>query len=254
MLRTILLGTLLLAAAPSARPPASGQALIQQMHDRYADTWYHTLRFQQQTTRTAPDGIKHVETWYETASIPGILRIDIAPLDSGRAIIYDGPRQFIFRHDSLVAKRNDRNLLMTLGFDVYAQPPATTAAQLEAEGMDLSKIREDTWHGRPVYVVGAAPGDSTSNQFWIDRDRLLFVRLIQRLGDPAHPENPAPLLEATFDKYQKLDGGWIAPLVVAWINGREVQREEYSNMIANLKLPDGLFDTTGTLHPLDLKR
>src|SRR5258708_21375654 len=75
-----------LAVAPA---PKNGDELIRAMHQRYAGKWYSTLTFVQKTTY--PDG--HIETWYESLRIPGSLRIDIAPLDSGKAIL--------FRNDSI---------------------------------------------------------------------------------------------------------------------------------------------------------
>src|SRR5215204_572090 len=106
------------------------------------------------------------ETWYEAGEVPGKLRIDIAPLDSMNAFIYLGDSAIVFKGGKRVAAREDRNLLMTLGFDVYGQPPQTTIAQLKAAQVDLSKIREDSWRGTKVWVVGAEKGDTTTNQFW----------------------------------------------------------------------------------------
>src|SRR6478735_157960 len=57
-------------------PPRSGTELVQQMHDRYAGKWYNALTFVQ--TTTFPDG--RTETWYEAMTVPGKLRIDIAPV------------------------------------------------------------------------------------------------------------------------------------------------------------------------------
>ena len=70
-------------------PPKNGEELIREMHQRYAGKWYSTLTFIQKTTQASGT----VETWYEALHLPGFLRIDIAPLDSGKAII--------FRNDSI---------------------------------------------------------------------------------------------------------------------------------------------------------
>ena len=58
------------------------------------------------------------------------------------------------------------NLLLVLGFDVYKQPPETTLKIVQAEKIDIAKFHEETWDGRPVYVVGAEKGDLNSPQFW----------------------------------------------------------------------------------------
>lgn len=250
-------GLLLLAActsnpapAPGTGPaqgisrsaPTSGRELLVQMHDRYAGSWYRTLTFVQRTSfPTRP-----AETWYEAAAFPGKLRIDIAPLDSMRATLYVGDSAFSFRGGRRVNARKDRNLLLTLGFDVYGQAAAISEAQLTEAGIDLGRMHQTTWQGRPVWVVGAAAGDTASSQFWVDAERLLFVRLIQQV--PA-PNNRTGLLDVEFNKYQRLGGGWIAPEVIIRVDGREVMREEYSDMRADVELPADLFSTASYTPP-----
>ena len=219
--------------------PKSGEDLVRQMHDRYAGKWYGNLTFVQTTTH--PD--QPPETWYEAGTIPGKLRIDIAPLDSMKAFMYVGDSAIVFEGGKRVAARQDRNLLMTLGFDVYGQPPETTIAQLKAQSVDLGKIREDTWQGTKVWVVGAAKGDTTANQFWIEQKRLLFVRLIEAHKSQKNPSGPPNLLDVTFENYQTLGKAWVAPRCVIKVNGKEVQREEYRDIRADVKLQPDLYDT-----------
>jgi hypothetical protein len=223
-----LLIPLMLLGAPDA--PRSGEELVRQMHDRYAGKWYHNLTFVQ--TTTFPD--RPTETWYEAGTIPGKLRIDIAPLDSMNAFMYVGDSAIVFKGGKRGDARADRNLLMTLGFDVYGQPAETTIAQLKAQSVDLSKIREDSWKGTKVWVVGADKGDTTTNQFWIEQKRLLFVRLIE--------SHPPKILDITFEDYRPLGKGWVAPTCVIKVNGKEVQREEYKDIRADIKLQPDLYD------------
>jgi len=218
--------------------PKSGEDLVRQMHDRYAGKWYRNLTFVQ--TTTFPD--RPPETWYEAGTIPGKLRIDIAPLDSMKAFIYVGDSAIVFQSGKRVAARQDRNLLMTLGFDVYGQSPETTIEQLKAQSIDLDKIREDTWNGTKVWVVGADKSDTTTNQFWIEQKRLLFVRLIEAHPSQKNPSGPPNLLDITFDKYQLLGKAWVAPRCVIKVNGKEVQQEEYRDIRADVKLQSDLYD------------
>jgi len=223
--------------------PRSGEDLIRQMHQQYAGKWYQNLTFVQ--TTTFPD--KPAETWYEAGTIPGKLRIDIAPLDSMNAFMYVGDSAYVFQGGKRVSARQDRNLLMTLGFDVYGQAPETTIAQLKAGSMDLSKLREDTWKGEKVWVVGAEKGDTASNQFWIEQKRLIFVRLIEAHKSQKNPSGPPNLLDITFEDYQPLAKGWVAPTCVIKVNGKEVQREKYRHIKGDVKLQPNLYDT-GTYH------
>ena len=239
-----LLIPLALLAADGA--PKSGADLVRQMHHRYAGTWYRNLTFVQ--TTSFPD--RQPETWYEAGTIPGKLRIDIAPLDSMKVFMYVGDSAIVFEGGKRVAARQDRNLLMTLGFDVYGQPPETTIAQLKAQSIDLDKIRADSWNGTEVWVVGADKGDTTSNQFWIDQTRLLFVRLIQAHKSQKDPSAPPSLLDITFENYQPLGKAWVAPRCVIKLNGKEVQREEYRDVRADRPLPPDLYDTE-TYHKAD---
>ena len=230
----VLLPLVLLATAPK-----TGADLVRQMHARYSGKWYRTITFVQ--TTSFPD--RPAETWYEAGTIPGKLRIDVAPTDSMRAILYLGDSTIVFKGGKRVAARQDRNLLMTLGFDVYGQAPDTTIAQLETAGVDLQKIREDRWNGAKVWVVGAERGDTTSTQFWIDQKRLLFVRLIEARKNPKDPQAPPSLLDVTFEKYQPLGKGWVAPEVVIKFDGKEVQRESYRDIRADVPLQPDLYDT-----------
>jgi len=230
----VLLG--LLAVHPA---PKSGQELISQMHARYAGKWYRAVTFTQ--TTSFPD--HPAETWYEAGTIPGKLRIDIAPLDSMTAIMFIGDSTVVFKGGQRVAARQDRNLLMTLGFDVYGQSPDTTVAQLAAAGINLSKLREDRWNGIKVWVVGADKGDTTTSQFWIEQNRLLFVRLIENRPNQKDSSAAPNVLDVTFENYQPLAKTWVSPKVVIKLNGKEIQREEYRDIRADTPLQPDLYDT-----------
>jgi hypothetical protein len=71
------------------------------------------------------------------------------------------------------------NPLLLLTADVYVAPVTAIMHGLDTLHVNADLIRDDTWEGQPVYVVGAKVGDSTSNQMWVDRDQLRLVRFIQ---------------------------------------------------------------------------
>ncbi len=126
---------------------------------------------------------------------------------------------------------------MILGFDIYKLPVANLIDTLKKLKFDLSILREDTWQGRPAYVVGARQGDLHSPQFWIDKNNLYFVRMIRPIG-----KEGAQTSETQFNKYQKLGGGWMAPEVIFMIDGKTITTEAYSEMRANVALDSKLFD------------
>ncbi|MEP6574634.1 MAG: hypothetical protein ABJD11_18175, partial [Gemmatimonadota bacterium] len=214
--------------------PADGAALIKAMHDQYAGKWYHNATFVQ--TTTFPE--KHTtETWYEAMTIPNKLRIDIGPADSANAIIFRNDSVYRFQGGTLKAGRPFVHPLMVLGFDVYGIPPEATIAKLQALGFDLSKMHEENWQGRPTYVVGALAGDTTSKQFWIDKERLLFVRMLE-----TNPQDASAIAETQFNKYQQQGGGWMAVEVTFRVAGKLLQKEEYAQVRENVALADNLWD------------
>lgn len=223
----------------SAQNPPDGAELVRLMHDRYVAKWYTTLTFTQATVRrTAADTMVH-ETWYEAMKLPGRLRIDVGAPDGDPIILYARDSIFVRRGTRTLPPRVGRNPLLMLGFDVYTQPIERTVSALREEGFDLSKMHEGTWQGRRVFIVGAAPGDTTSKQFWVDAERLVFVRLVS----PESQRRPG-LEDVRFDKYETVGGGWLATLVTDTRDGKLVQREEYSDIRVNVPIPEGRLDPT----------
>ncbi len=223
------------AGSARAQTPTSGDQVVRAMHDRYQGKWYHTLSFSQKTTRRTPADTMVIETWYETAAVPGRLRIDIAPRP-GTSYIFANDSIYVTRKDSVLRRVAGRNPLLILGFDVYGQPAEKTLDVLHAEGFNTTPLHEDTWEGRPVYVVGAAKGDLHSKQFWVDKERLLFVRLLEpSRGDSTKMD------DTRFDDYRPLGGGWISALVESYSGGKLAQKEEYSDIKANPVVPANWF-------------
>jgi hypothetical protein len=214
-----------------------GQALIKAMHARYEKSWYDTVTFVQKSTTYNPDGTTKVETWQEAASLPGKLRIDVGPIAEGNGIILDGGNATFFQKGQQTGNRPYLNILLVLGFDVYRQSPVSTIAQLKSEGFDLSKIHEESWQGEPAYVVGADKGDLKTRQFWIEKKRLLFLRVIE----PNH-QDPAKQDDIRFTDYRQLPGGLIAARVEVYREDKLVFSEEYSDIQIGVKLDLAIFD------------
>ena len=227
---------LTLFAAPE-QAIKSSEDLIRAMHDRYGKSWYKTATFVQKTTDFSPDGTSKSTIWYEAMSVPGKLRIDFDPVNDGNGILFADGSAHRFEGGELKRSQPFLHPLMVLGFDVYALPVSDTMAMLQKLGFDLTLLREDTWQGRPAFVVGAKAGDSRAAQFWIDKENLYFVRMIQPVGqDKSHTQ------EVLFNKYQKLKGGWIAPEVVIMFDGKVGTKEEYSEIRGDVELDPKLFD------------
>jgi hypothetical protein len=220
-------------AGPTTPSINSGDQLVSAMRNRYS-RWYNTLTFVQKSTYYRTDGsVLRTETWYEAAKFPGRLRIDIGEPSRGTGALYRSDSIYQVQSGRITARRVEINPLMTLGFDVYAQSPSTTSRQLRYHGINMSVIRRDTLDGRRVWVVGAAKGDSTTNQFWVDAERLLFVRLVQTQN--------GRLVDVRFERYTQYEGGWVAEDVRIYSGGRMTFHEEYSRVRVNDDLDDDLF-------------
>lgn len=238
ILKTVILLLLLSALPAFAATIKNGEDLIAAMNKKYAGKWYKTLTFVQKTTQIKPDGTKDVSTWYEAMEVPGKLRIDIAPIENGNGILFLDNTMHSFSKGTLARSMPRIHPLLVLGFDVYAQPVEKTVKLLKELNMDLSVMHEETWQGKPVYVVGARAGDLKTPQFWVDKKNLYFVRMFEPVG-----KEKKQIAETQFNKYQKVKGGgWVSAEVIFNIDGKTVTTEDYTDIQTGVKLDEKLFD------------
>jgi len=231
--------TVYIAAAlvMSGASPPSGREIIRAMHDRYAGKWYHTLTFVQQNTATRRDGSKERSVWREYAALPGRLRIEFEPTDSGKGVLFVADSQYAMDADTVASATGFVHPLMVLGFDVYFDPVERTVTRLQGLGFDLATVHEDSWEGRPVWVVGAPVGDLRARQFWVDRERLVFVRLLE----PGRRDTTR-MSDIRFNKYQPLGPAWLSAEVAFLVDGHEQWLEEYTEIKTDVPLARVLFD------------
>lgn len=218
----------------------SAQSLLEAMHARYAGKWYRNLTFVQTSHYYDANGSpSRIEEWYEAGVVPGRLRIDIGDRSGGNGQLFRNDSAYVFQGGQLRRAVKTRNPLMVLGFDVYAQDPARSLQVLGEEGFDTSRFHRATLGETSYYVVGAAPGDSVSRQFWIEADRLLFWRVIQPAPEAARDQRPS---EIRFQKYVPHGGGWVAEEVDFLRGGRRYFFETYADVRVNVDLDPALFD------------
>jgi hypothetical protein len=176
---------------------------------------------------------------------PGLLRIDIAPGDSGA-------RLMLFRQDSIyqgrvgrpVARRPYVHPLMVLFTDIASADPAVTVAKVARMGVDLTKTRDDLYMGQPVTVIGAAQGDSSSTQFWIEKNRQLVVRVIEKESRPGAGVSDTRVL-----KHARAGTAWVESEIVFYQGGKLVQRELYNEITTDIPLDDAIFQPVLTNVP-----
>jgi outer membrane lipoprotein-sorting protein len=195
------------------------------------------LTFDQKSTTYNPDGTTKVDSWHEALSVPGKLRIEIGPPSDGNGYLLVDRTVTGFHAGKESGTRPLVNMVLVLGFDVYRQAPEETIKVVKAEGYDLTKVHEETWNGQSVYVVGADKGDLHSKQFWVDKSRMLFLRLFEpQQSDPKNSQ------EIIFQDYREMAGGWVAARVEVKVDGKTVFTEDYSDIKTNVKLSPSTFD------------
>jgi hypothetical protein len=227
------------AAKPGAGIRAtSSAALIKAMHDRYDGKYLKTMSFLQNNTQYRTTGEETKSQWYEHIEIPGKLRIAFLPATQKSGLVQVGDRVASFDNGIRVDFRPSVNPLLLLTADVYAAPVATIMRGLDSLHVDGTIIRDDKWEGDAVYVVGARAGDTTSNQYWIDRDNLRLVRFIQaqKNGDRTM------VSDIRVSNYKEIQGFDVPTEFVVLRNGKPVWREQYADVRINDEFPAGTFD------------
>jgi outer membrane lipoprotein-sorting protein len=236
---TFLTLALVIVSVPAfAKDFKTGEEVLAAMRAKYDGRWYKTLTFEQKTTHYKPDGTTEVETWYEALTVPGKLRIDITPLEKGNGLIFADQKIYQFKDGKLAMSREFVHPLLVLGFDVYGQPAETTAERLRGLGIDLSVVHEEPWQGGTAIVVGAKQGDLKTPQFWIDKKKMVFVRLFQLVGKDKNVSQ-----ETQFNGYQKVKGGgWVSAEVKFYVDGKLATTEEYTNIKTDTALSPDLWN------------
>ena len=166
------------AGGPTSIPaPTTGTEVMQRMYSHYTGKWFQTLQFTQENTRYAANGRTERSQWKEYMLVPGRLRIEFMPATGGNGAIYADGNVYSFEGGQLARTTPQVNMLLVLTADIYAQPVATSAKQLSALGVDLTRLRSDTWNNRQVWVVGSTvAADVGSSQFWVDAETWVVLR------------------------------------------------------------------------------
>jgi hypothetical protein len=214
-----------------------GRDVILAMQKRYHGEWYHSVRIKQRVTYFKEGKRARDEIWVEMLQLPGKVRSNIGDAGDGNCEISRNDSFFVFREGKLVDSRRAVHGILVLGFDVYVQDPARIVAQLQEAGYDLDRVHEALWKGKPAYVVGAEAGDDSSSQFWIEKERLVLVRLVTKGARTGRR------FEVELDDFRPLAGGWIATELRFLTLGRPGIIETYLEFGVPDVIPAGTFDT-----------
>ena len=233
-IKAILLVCVAIAALAFTKA-TTGEDIVKKMYSKYAGKWHKALVFKQTTERYRNDSLKSTQTWHEYMLAPDKLRIDIEPLDKGNSIIFRADSTYSIRNSKVVAARADENDLIFLLGGLYFYPLEKSTAKLKSLGYDLTKSYEDTYNGKPIYVIGASSKDDLSvNQLWVDKKDLYLVRMIK------HEKQTKQ--DAQFTGHQKIGNGWTETKVHFYVNDKLLQVETYFDCKEAESLDEKMFD------------
>jgi hypothetical protein len=228
--------------AEPSRPPAppvisDGASLVNAMRLKHPQ-WYKTLAFSQNNTLYTARGGQTTIQGRANIAVPGKLRIDYLPLAQRSGVLFDGSRVHTFDNGRAIDTQPGVNATLLVTADVYALPVDRATRLLDSLGFDLSKFRRDTWEGQQVYVVGAAAGDSTTSQFWIDTERLIALRVVQKERRGTRDI----VTDTRLGKFADIGGFPIATEVLQYREGRLVVKEIRVDVRVNEPIADATFD------------
>src|SRR5688500_6588941 len=225
-------------AAPAAGKLASATGIIAAMRDRYDGKYFKTMTFLQENTAYTTTGEEQKSPWFVHVQAPGKLRIAFLPVAQKSGLVQVGESVASFDNGIRVDFRPSVNPLLLLAVDAYAGPTANVLRGLDSLGVNTEIVRPDEWEGRPVYVIGAKAGDSTSSQAWIDAEHLRLTRFIQRAGRGAR----TIISDIRVRNYKEVDGYQVPTELLTLRNGRPVWREQRTDIRINKELPPDVFD------------
>ena len=215
-------------------PFPNGKELIEAMHKAYApNKWYKYFTFSQNMEFYRNDSIIKKDVWHEAACLPGNLLIKFGEKNSKDGVLFSNFTVHSFQEGKEPRSSPMVHDLLLVGLDVYFLKPETTIRLLDSLGYNLSKIREDVFEGRKVYVVGADKDDLESKQFWIDAERLYMHRIIYKQRTKTN--------DCVFADYEKIKGNWVSKTIIFKQNGKLNLIERYYDMKFPKSLDEDLF-------------
>jgi hypothetical protein len=219
-----------------------GHEVIEAMYKAYeGGKWYRNFSFTQKTVFFDKDGKEEKsEFWHEASSAPGKLLIKTGSKDSKNGVLVENGKIHVYREGKEPVHRTGLHDLSLAAFDVYYQAPSLSNHLFDSLGYNMQLVRRDEFDGRKVFVIGAAKGDTTSRQLWVDAERFYLHRIIYLQGKA--------VMDAVFTDYEQMkpaDGNytyWVATKMVFKRNGLPDVTEKYFDIKFPKEFPPDTFD------------
>lgn len=211
----------------------SSQVLVEQMIGKYNGQWFKEISFEQTTSFYKDGDIINTESWYETYQYPGKLLIEYDKFGSGSGQLYRNDSIYLFTNNQLDTAYPLVHSLVVLTMDLYHLDTDFAIKRISDMGFDINKFRTDEFNGKQVYVVGSNEKDDySSDQFWVDKEKLVVVKMI------TNTSRGVQVVE--LDDYRELNGsGLIEQQVRFYVNDELFMTEKYYN----IEIPNNNIDT-----------
>ncbi len=213
----------------------SGKDVIEAMHQTYKQAPCKLYTFSQKNTHYKNDSIIGHSEWHEYIEFPDKFRIDFGKTEDGNFIIFKNDSSYRYRNHQLKKTDFDSNILLLLLGGMYYRELPDVVSRLQKEHYNTEVFSTQKWHKQTVYVIGAAKGDTLSNQIWVDKKTLRVIRIIEKMDADSY-------MDMTFDAFQKSCNGYTETKVTFKRNGKTEQVEEYYNISAHDTLPAEVFN------------
>lgn len=204
---------------------AHAQDMVQQMYAKHAAGFRKNLSFVQETGFYRNDSLIGTATWYEVLVYPDKLRIDIDDPAAGNSFFFVNDSVYRFQKNELKSRSyQPHDLLFVLG-GMYSFPLAGVYKRLKEIGYNPDKTFETTWKGKNVVVIGTDRPETESNQFWVDKEKLVTLRILNN--------KDGQKTEIVCDDYTRLGNGWCETSIDFYMNGKLRQTEKYRDLKEN---------------------
>ena len=171
------------------------------------------------------------------AVLPGRLRFETLPARQRTGYVRQRQHIAVFERGMQVRRLARVDLVTLVAYDLFAQSIDTTIMWLDSARVRFGLLRLDQLDGRRAWVVGAAAGDTTSAQFWVDATEWRVLRVIQR-----EPWTGDQLVDVRFTDFMDVETVPVPKQVLVYRGGRLVQRQDFTLRAVNPRVPPTAFD------------
>ena len=221
--------------ARATMSPRNGLEVIGAMRFAHPSRDLHSLAFTVTATWEG-EAARRAARARAHARLPGMFRQTSLPSRQS-GFVRDRQRLAVFERGRRVAAVSRVDLATLLAYDVFAQSIDSTIMWLDSARVRYGVTRRDELDGRDVWVVGAADGDMTSPQFWVDAEQWRVVRVIQR-----DPRGRNGVIDVRFTEFVDVRAIPVPVRSVTYRAGEPALTQQYSQLAVNPVIPRSAFN------------